>query len=110
MTLTAPTSGTYKGVAMFGDRLTCSGNGNSDINGNGTACSPAMQGSGTQNVTGAVYFPKETVSYAGGSSTGSLCTQLVADKINFTGGSTFNSDCSSAGTKTISYTNGSLVM
>jgi Flp pilus assembly protein TadG len=111
VTLTAPTTGTYKGVAMFGDRLTCTGNGNSDVNGNGTACSPTMQGGGTQNVTGAVYFPKETVSYSGGASTGgATCTQLVADKINFTGGSTFNSNCSSAGTKTISYTNGSLVM
>ena len=111
VTLTAPTSGTYKGVAMFGDRLTCTGNGNSDVNGNGTACTPAMEGQGTQNVTGAVYFPKETVKYAGGASSGgATCTQLVADKINFSGGSTFNSDCSSAGTKTISYTNGSLVM
>jgi len=56
VTLTAPTSGTYKGVAMFGDRLACSGNGNSDVNGNGTACSPAMTGQGTQNVTGASIF------------------------------------------------------
>ena len=111
VTLTAPTTGTYKGVAMFGDRLTCTGNGNSDVNGNGTACTPSMQGQGTQNVTGAVYFPKETVKYAGGASSGGAqCTQLVADKIEFTGGSTFNSNCTSAGTKTISLTNGSLVM
>src|SRR5436190_11605370 len=111
VTLTAPTTGTYKGVAMFGDRLACTGNGNSDVNGNGTACTPSMEGSGTQNVTGAVYFPKETVKYAGGASSGGAqCTQLVADKIEFTGGSTFNSDCTSAGTKTISLTNGSLVM
>src|SRR5204863_8557109 len=111
-TITAPTSGTYKGVAMYGDRsLTCSGNGNSDVNGNGTACTPSMEGGGTQNVTGAVYFPKETVKYAGGASSGgATCTQLVADQINFTGGSTFNSNCTGTGVKDVSYTNGTLVM
>jgi hypothetical protein len=106
LTLTAPTSGTYKGVAMYQVGLTCNGNGN-----NNNGCNPTLQGTGTQNITGAIYFPKSTISYSGGASTGGAqCTQLVADKINFTGGSTFNSNCTSAGTKTISYTNGSLVM
>jgi len=104
--LTAPTSGTYKGVAMFQDRLTCSGTGN-----NNNGCNPTLTGGGTQNITGAIYFPKSTINYSGGASTGGAqCTQLVSDTINFTGGSTFNSNCSSAGTRTISYTNGSLVM
>jgi len=106
VTLTAPTSGTYAGIALFGDRITCNGNGN-----NNNGCIPRMQGQGTQNVTGAVYFPLETVYYAGGASSGgSQCTQLVADQINFTGGSTFNSDCTSAGTQTLNLTNGTLVM
>jgi len=106
LNLTAPNSGTYKGVAMFQDRLTCSGTGN-----NNNGCNPTLQGGGTQNITGAIYFPKSTISYSGGASTGGAqCTQLVSDKINFTGGSTFNSNCSSVGTRTISYTNGSLVM
>ena len=70
-----------------------------------------MQGGGTQNVTGAIYFPRETVQYSGGSSVGgSNCTQLIADQINFTGGSTFNSSCASAGTQTLNLTNGTLVM
>ena len=104
--LTAPTSGTYKGVAMFQDRLTCTGTGN-----NNNGCNAALQGSGTQNITGAIYFPNSSLSYSGGASTGGAqCTQLIADTINFTGGSTFNSNCSSAGTKTINYTNGTLVM
>lgn len=111
VTMTAPTSGTYSGIAMFGDRLTCSGNGNNSLNGSGQACTPSMTGGGTQNVTGAIYFPKETVKYSGGASTGgSNCTQLIADQINFTGGSTFSSSCASAGTKTIDLTNGTLVM
>ena len=70
-----------------------------------------MEGTGTQNVTGAVYFPKETVKYSGGASSGGAqCTQLVADQINFTGGSTFNSNCTGTGVKDVSYTNGTLVM
>ena len=103
--MTAPTSGATSGIAFFQQRTTCTGNGN----GNGS-CNASLTGGGTQNVTGAIYFPNNQVSYAGGSSTGSQCTQIVADTINFTGGSTFNSNCTSAGTQTINLTNGSLVM
>jgi hypothetical protein len=111
VTITAPTSGTYSGIAMFGDRLTCSGNGNNSLNGQSNACIPSIQGGGTQNITGAIYFPTQTVTYAGGSSTGgATCTQLIADQISFTGGSTFNSNCASAGTQTLNLTNGTLVM
>ena len=106
VTLTAPTSGTYSGIAMMGDRLTCAGSGN-----NNNGCNPSITGGGTQNITGAIYFPRSAVSYAGGSSTGgSNCTQLIADTITFTGGSTFNSSCASAGTQTINSSNGTLVM
>lgn len=111
VTMTAPTTGTYAGIAMFGDRLTCSGNGNNSLNGSGQACNPSLTGGGTQNITGAIYFPKETVNYAGGAAAGgATCTQLIADQISFTGGSTFNSNCSGTGTKTINDTNGLLVM
>jgi len=101
--MTAPTTGATAGIAMFQQRTTCTGNGNG-------GCPASLTGGGTQNVTGAIYFPNSQVSYAGGSSTGSQCTQIVADTINFTGGSTFNSNCASAGTQTINLTNGSLVM
>ena len=103
--MTAPTTGATAGIAMFQQRTTCTGNGN----GNG-GCPASLTGGGTQNVTGAIYFPNNQVSYAGGSSTGSQCTQIVADTINFTGGSTFNSNCTSTGTQTINLTNGTLVM
>lgn len=104
--LTAPTTGTYSGIAVFQDRLTCTGNGN-----NNNGCNTQLQAGGNQNITGAIYFPKNSLSYAGGSSTGGAqCTQLIADTITFTGNSTFNSNCSSAGTMTINLTNGTLVM
>ena len=95
---------------MFGDRLACSGNGNNSLNGQSNACIPSIQGGGTQNITGAIYIPNNAISYAGGSSTGSQCTQIVADTIQFTDGSTFNSNCTSTGTQTLNATNGTLVM
>jgi hypothetical protein len=103
--ITAPTTGATAGIAVFQQRTTCTGNGNGN-----NGCSGSLQGGGTQNITGAIYFPNNAISYAGGSSTGSQCTQIVADTINFTGGSTFNSNCQDTGAQTINLTNGTLVM
>jgi hypothetical protein len=103
VSFTAPTTGATAGIALFQDRVTCTGNNQS--------CANTMTGGSNQNITGAAYFPNNSVSYAGGASTGgSQCTQLVAYTISFTGGSQFNSTCDSAGTKMISYTNGQLVL
>ena len=51
-------------------------------------------------MTGALYFPKQTVSYSNGTTTSS-CTQLLAYDITFVGGSVFNSNCGTAGVKSI---------
>lgn len=88
--ITAPTSGSTAGLAFFQDR-------NAPSNG-----SDSFTGGATQNITGAVYFPNQTVSFAGGTSTGNSasCTQLVALKFNFTGNSSFNNnDCPAAGVR-----------
>jgi len=74
------------------------------------AAQSILAGGTNFNVTGALYFPKNDVNFAGGSSTGSNCTQLIANTITLSGGSQFNSTCTSAGTKTIAYTNGTLTM
>jgi hypothetical protein len=106
--MVAPTSTSVSthGIAIFQQRSTCTTNGN----GNG-GCPASLQGGGNQNINGAIYFPNNAISYAGGSSTaGYQCTQLIADTITFTGGSTFSSNCTSSGTQTISATNGTLVM
>ena len=60
------------------------------------------------DITGAAYFPKNPVKYAGGTAAGaaSQCTELIASTIEFTGNSTFNNNCTGTGTKTISYTQG----
>ena len=100
-TATAPTSGTYSGISIFQDRVACTNN----------SCGDSLGGGSTQNITGVIYFPDNSVSYFGGASTGgSVCTKLVAYTITFTGNSNFSSTCTSAGTGTISYTNGTLVM
>jgi Flp pilus assembly protein TadG len=91
-TFTAPTSGTYKGIVFFGDR----------------AGTPALvnQIAGTVNVsiTGAIYFPKETFSDLGTSSTASVCTQVIADVVDIGGTPTFNSNCAGTGVTNINVT------
>jgi len=91
--ITAPTTGTYKGLAIMQDRraATCTGNCNT-INGNSSSV-----------VTGAVYFPNQEVWYNGTGTTTATCTMFVAKRIMFTGNSgTSNkfkslADCSSEG-------------
>jgi hypothetical protein len=96
--LTAPTSGSLAGLAIFQDRRSCS------------SCSATMIGGSGQNITGAIYFPDNSVQYGGGATTGgAVCTQLVAYQIVFKGNSKFNSSCDSAGTKPILVSTSQLV-
>jgi hypothetical protein len=84
-TFSAPTSGTYSGIVFFGDRAGNTST-NNQING----------GSNTQ-ITGVAYFPTENLTFAGGASAASNCTQLVADTIKITGNSYFSSGCTGDG-------------
>ncbi len=98
VSITAPTSGATAGLAFFQDR-------NAPTSGNNN-----LTGGATQNITGAVYFPNQNVTYAGGASTGgSTCSQLVAYTLKFSGNSNFNSNCGSAGTQTVGSTSNQLV-
>jgi hypothetical protein len=98
LNITAPTSGSLSGIAVFQDRVTCG------------SCSNSLGGGSTQNITGALYFPNNAVSYTGGASTGgAVCTQLIAYQITFKGNSNFNSSCASAGTATINVSSSQLV-
>lgn len=73
--ITAPTSGTYKGIAVYQDRRA---SGNIDkING------------GTNNVVnGVVYFPNDTLWLNGTGNSVSLCAMYVAKNLVFNGNST----------------------
>lgn len=75
--ITAPTDGTYKGLAIMQDRRasTCTGNCNT-INGNSASF-----------ITGAIYFPNQEVWYNGTGTTTATCTMFVAKRVTFTGNS-----------------------
>jgi Flp pilus assembly protein TadG len=85
----APTTGAMAGIAFIQDRNGTSGT-NNDFSG-GTS----------QSITGVIYFPKETISFAGGTQTGSGCLQLVADEVDFKGNANLEINCSGKGTATI---------
>ena len=75
--LTAPTDGTYKGIAVFQDRRAKdSPSAQNKINGNSDSI-----------VTGALYFPSQELDYNGGGTTGATCTMFVSRRINFSGNS-----------------------
>ncbi len=97
LSITAPTSGATAGLAFFQDR-------NAPTSGTNS-----LTGGDTQTIVGAIYFPNQNVTYAGGSTGGSTCTQLVAYTLKFSGNSTFNSNCGAAGTAAIGTTSNQLV-
>jgi Flp pilus assembly protein TadG len=88
--LTAPTSGTLAGLAFFQDR-------NAPQSG-----TDSFTGGTTQNITGALYFPNQGVTFNGGTNTGgATCTQLVALTITFNGNAGFNNNCQGKGVRAI---------
>lgn len=87
--LSAPTTGDYKGMLFMGSRTSTAG-GMSNFNGNASSW-----------LTGALYFPKEDITYSGNFSGNNDCTQIVANKITWTGNTKFNVDCSDHGLEPI---------
>ena len=89
--ITAPNSGSLAGLAFFQDR-------NAPTSG-----SDSFTGGATQNVTGAIYFPNQNVTFAGGTTTGAKCTQLIALTLTFNGNAAFNfgNDCAGTGVRGI---------
>jgi hypothetical protein len=91
LSITAPTSGTYAGIAIFQDR--------SDA----TAMllgSVASGGGALLNVSGAIYAAGAAVTYIGGattSGTSAAYTLLVASSASFQGNITFNNNFSTLG-------------
>jgi Flp pilus assembly protein TadG len=78
--------GTTNGVVFFGDRAQPAG------------ATETFAGNGTDTLTGAIYFPNETVSIAGNGVSSNTCLVIVAKTIIATGnGSLTNSNCIAAG-------------
>ena len=81
--LTAPNSGSTAGIVIMMDRNAPTG----------TAVS--LGGGSSQTFGGAIYAPTGAVTYSGGASTSSSCTQIIGDTVTFTGNSSVAINCSS---------------
>jgi Flp pilus assembly protein TadG len=88
--LTPPTSGPMAGIVMFGDRRIPVG----------TAFK--FDGGASQYLGGVIYIPTGDVTYAGGASTSTSCTKIIADTIKFTGNSNLAINCSMYNTRPFS--------
>ena len=75
--ISAPTSGTYKGIAVYQDRRA---SGNID----------RINGGSSNNIAGVVYFPKDTLWINGTGNAVSLCAMWIANNIKFNGNSTIS--------------------
>ena len=91
ISITAPTTGTYKGLAIFGDRT-------SEVNFDN-------RGNNTGRMVGAVYSPNRDsdIVYSGSSTAHSAgqCTQVIGGTVTFWGNSSFTINCSNSGTTPI---------
>jgi hypothetical protein len=74
--LSAPTSGPQQGMLFFQDRSAPTGQ------------TETFTGSSNQSMTGALYFPRSTLSYTGSSD--SQNTAIIVDKLSVTGSAKFN--------------------
>lgn len=80
MNLTAPDSGTYKGILFYQDRAASLNN--SKIDGNSSSF-----------YKGAFYFPNGNVTYNGTAGLAFDCVKLVTRRVTFTGNSKLNNNC-----------------
>ncbi len=81
LNITAPTTGTYKGVLFFQDRR-ATDSGSNKINGNSSS-----------KLQGAIYFPRQEVQFNGNSGINIACIKLVAKRLEFTGNSKITNVC-----------------
>ena len=85
VTISAPTTGDLKGVAVFQDPNAPSGN--NLVN--------KFNGGSTTEFEGALYFPSQEVQFTGNNDNGDggACTKIVAKIITFTGNSDMSNNC-----------------
>jgi hypothetical protein len=83
--LSAPTSGNNAGVTFY------------QPTGSSTAITQKFNGGSNMNIAGALYFPKQTVSFNGGNANGGgSCTHIVARVVDLSGSAATNIDCTGA--------------
>lgn len=75
--MSAPTTGTYAGIAIFQDRRAKdSSSANNQINGNSSSV-----------INGSIYFPNQELIYNGTGNTAAVCTMFIAKRLIFSGNS-----------------------
>ena len=90
--ISAPLTGTFKGLAIYQDRRAADCNNCNKVNGNSGSI-----------ITGGLYFPSRQLQYNGTGTATATCTMFVAKRIEFTGNSGVSnkfkklSDCSGSG-------------
>lgn len=89
VSLQAPTTGAYAGMLFVQDR-------NAPSNG-----SNSITGSASMRMRGALYFPSQSLAYAGSSASNATCTQIVARTISIVGSAAIGDDCDDTGVETI---------
>ena len=95
LNIDAPNTGKYAGIAVFQDRrATTSKKGSPN----------KVNGSSAGQVIGALYFPKQGLTYNGDGTTTAICTRFVTRRITFSGNNTtsnkFKKDCAGEGVAT----------
>lgn len=88
ITLSAPTSGAYKGILFWADK-------NDPYNSN------KFNGTASSKLTGALYFPNQDVQFLGNFSGVNGCLRVVSRTVKFTGNTTMSSNCTAAGLDSI---------
>lgn len=84
--LTAPTSGSTAGIALFGDRKAPVGT------------KYDFSGGANMKIDGFIYAPSAFINWSGGSTVSTYCTTVIGDTIQFSGDAGFTtSDCDKYG-------------
>jgi Flp pilus assembly protein TadG len=81
--ITAPSSGPYKGVAMYRDRRA-------------STITLKVNGGSNSTIQGALYFPTSDLWYNGNAGMNTQCVQIVGRIITFKGGMTIQNNCDPA--------------
>ncbi|MEO5578762.1 MAG: hypothetical protein ABIR25_06920, partial [Sphingomicrobium sp.] len=87
LSATAPTEGKWAGMAIYQDRRATDNSPTGNISSN----SPNLiNGTSAANITGAIYFPNQQLTYNGNGTGTAKCTQFVAKRIYWSGNSGMN--------------------
>lgn len=81
LNLTAPDTGTYKGLIFYQDRRATTDN------------TIKINGDSSSHLQGAMYFPRADLVFNGNTGATTTCLQLVAKDIQFTGNSNISNSC-----------------